>query len=199
VNDFMNMRKALFLAILTLSGCIMVRGGNNESVKNLPIQQMPIQKSISIEISKVPRSGSKAEPPSKESLELFQKQIIKAYESSGLFSKVTVGADAADVKAEVEIGGDEGKTNGFMRLLNGMTLTLIPDRIAYSPSVETVYKDPQGNQLSAIKKTENVSVWIEFFLLFAMPFVDGPTTVAEGVYYDLNRATIDEARAKGVF
>ena len=89
-----------------------------------------------------------------------------------------------------------------MRLLKGMTLTLIPDKIEYSPTVTAVFKDRQGNIIGTFKKSGNVSIWIVFFLVFAMPFVDGfvdgPNTVAEGMFYDLHRAIINEAHAKGV-
>ena len=192
------MRQLLPLLIFALAGCIMVREGNNE-IKNWPIQPVSTKKSISIGITKDPEPVGKGESSSKERSVVFQEQIIKAYELSGLFSRVTVGSDPADLKAEIVISGDEGKSNGFLRVLNGITLALIPDRIEYSPTLETVYTDSKGNRLTEITKKEDVSVWIEFFLLFAMPFVDSPSTVAEAVYYDLNRATIEEALAKGVF
>jgi hypothetical protein len=164
----------------------MVRGNDSENRRASSIQTALEAKSISIEVS-----------PKSPSDEKQHRIMQKAYEESGLFSKVAVGTDPADLKAEVLFSGLEGKTNGFMRLLNGMTLTLIPDKIEYSPTVTAVFKDRQGNTVGTFKKSANVSIWIELFLVFAMPFVDGPNTVAEGVFYDLHRAIVHEAHAKG--
>jgi len=43
-----------------------------------------------------------------------------------------------------------------------------------------------------------VSEWMQLFLIFAMPFRDEPQSIARSVYYDLNRATIEQAQAKGI-
>jgi len=178
---------ALFsLAVDSLNACIMVRSNDSENRRASSIQTALEAKSISIEVL------SKS-PSDEKQLRIMQ----NAYEESGLFSKVTVGSNPTDLKAEVLLSGLEGRTNGFMRLLNGMTLTLIPDKIEYSPTVTAVFKDRQGNTISTFKKSEDVSIWVELFLVLAMPFVDGPNTVAESVFYDLHRAIINEAHAKG--
>jgi hypothetical protein len=178
---------ALFpLAVASLNACIMVRSNDSENRRAAPIQTALEAKSISIEVLSTSPSDEK------------QHRIMqKAYEESGLFSKVTAGSNPTDLKAEVLLSGLEARTNGFMRLLNGMTLTLIPDKIEYTPTVTAVFKDRQGNTISTFKKSEDISIWVELFLVFAMPFVDGPNTVAESVFYDLHRAIINEAHAKG--
>ncbi len=139
-------------------------------------------------------SRDKRERPSKESLEVFEKQAVRAYGESGLFSKVAIGTGMADLKAEVEVSGEEGQSNGFLRLLNGMTLTLIPVPIEYSPTMKTVFRDSQGNTLGTIKKSEDVSIWMGFLLAFAMPF---RSIDVNGVIFDLYRATISDAHLQG--
>jgi len=175
-----------------LSGCIMMRGHDLEPPPTWPLQTDSGGKSIRIQI---------AEEKMKENYATgdlnVSKQAMKAYTDSGLFLRVSSGGDA-DITAEVVLSGLEPRTNGFLRVLNGMTLTLIPDRIAYSPTMTTTFRDQQGTVIGTVKKSEDVSLWMELFLLFGMPFVDGPNAKIESVYYDLHRATISQAYAQGM-
>lgn len=181
----------LLLVVAGLSGC-MVRGGNLEIAPAWPIQQRAGAKAISIEISMAPLSGDKRPP--KESLELHEKLVVKAYEEAGLFSKVTLGKDLAGLKAEVVVSGEEGKNNGFLFFLSGITLTLVPAKANYSPTMETVFKDSQGNTIGTIKKSEDISIWFGLFPLLVLPF---RSIDVNGVLLDIHRATISDAHSRG--
>ena len=175
-----------------LSGCIMMRGHKLEQPPTWPLQREVGAKSIRIKISeeKMNETFATGDPTVKT-------QAMKAYTDSGLFQRVGATSDPADITAEVALSGLEPRTNGFLRLLNGVTLTLIPDRIAYSPTMTTIFRDQQGTVIGTVQKSEDVSLWMELFLLFGMPFVDGPGAKIESVYYDLHRATISQAHAQG--
>jgi hypothetical protein len=174
------------------SGCIMMRGGNLEQPAIWPIQKEAGAKSIRIKINedRMNENFSTGDPTVKT-------QALKAYTDSGLFRRIGTAGDPWDITAEVALSGLEPRTNGFLRIFNGISLTLIPDRIAYSPTMTTTFRDQEGKVIATIQKSEDVSLWIELFLLFGMPFVDGPGRKIESVYYDLHRATISQAHEQG--
>ena len=88
---------ALFpLAVGSLNACIMVRSNDSENRRASSIQTALGAKSISIEVL------SKS-PSDEKQLRIMQKD----YEEAGLFSKVTVGSNPTDLKAEVLLSGLE--------------------------------------------------------------------------------------------
>ncbi len=63
----------------------------------------------------------------------------------------------------------------------------------------TTYRDRQQKVIGIIEKNERLGFWIQFFLLFAMPFIDGPNKITSETQYDMHRTTIEEAYRKGFF
>jgi hypothetical protein len=74
---------------------------------------------------------------------------------------------------------------------------VIPSRDDYTVTMTTVFRDPSGVAIGTITKSESYSWWYHPFLLVVLPFFDRDRVVVQQVYYDLSRATLDEARAKG--
>jgi hypothetical protein len=58
--------------------------------------------------------------------------------------------------------------------------------------MKTTLKNKAGRKLAVYEGKETVSTWIQFFLIFMMPFYS-PGSVVQEVIYDLNRATINQA------
>ena len=108
-----------------------------------------------------------------------------------------VGPADTDLRAEVNVR-DIGQGSKGMAFLSGFTLTLFPATGDDIFVVETNIKDKDGQTLGSVYKTETVSLWIQFFLIFIMPFY-WPETVAQETLYDINRAVIVEARDDGIF
>lgn len=63
--------------------------------------------------------------------------------------------------------------------------------------MQTVFRDASGNKMGSINKSESMSIWMQLFLVAAMPFRDDLNAVMREIYYDLNRVTLDEARTLG--
>ena len=156
--------------------------------------------SLSLSVSGTFDHGSSPTKVNSEFLDELKGSTIRAYEESGLFSSVRIDDKQADLQAEVNFiqKGSEGLAfiSGF---ISGYTFTLIPGYAKEEDFLKTTYKDRNGKVIGQIEKEESLSFWIQFFLLFAMPFVDGPSTVIDETHFDLNRTTIEEAHKKAFF
>ena len=83
--------------------------------------------------------------------------------------------------------------------ISALTLTMIPGVVSQDLVTNTTYRDRQPKVIGIIEKNARLGFWIQFFLLFAMPFVDGPSTIMNETQYDMHRITIEEAHSKGFF
>ena len=84
-----------------------------------------------------------------------------------------------------------------MAFLSGFTLTLIPAKGAEEFVLKTILKNKEGQELGTFEKKEPMTFWIQFFLIFIMPF-NWPNTVVTDILYDLNRATVIQAHSAGL-
>lgn len=123
----------------------------------------------------------------------LQAQIVEIYRESGLFLNVEGGMHDTDYTAEIVLV-DEGSFNMASVILTGLTLFLIPTKSTDNFILETKINDDQDNLLGTFKKEEAVTFWLHLFSKRS------PTAnIYEEVTYDLNRATIKEAHAEGIF
>ena len=197
----------LLLAILlTLPGCIWVREGNLPHPAQWPPQHnMSDKKSISLEIPDFANTGNLSREVAQNIVKTWREEAFKVYTESGLFSTVkTTGAPSdifADITIEVTIKGERarGIVSSLYALISTFTLRVIPGYAPEDITVKTIYKDRDQKVLASLDKKEELGIWISFFLLFAMPFIDEPNKAVKEVYDDLHRLTIDEAHAMGVF
>lgn len=189
------------LLVVALSGCLMVREGNSPSISQWPLQQSSTEtKTISLDATGRIVSDGNEHPVNEIYLEKFRHQTIKAYNDSGLFAEAALNKENSDFKAEVTIIEKGSGTGAFISgFISGFTFTMIPAYASGDLIIKTTFKDEEKNLLQVIEKKESFSFWIQLFLLFAMPFKDGPETVIEKIHYDLNRLVIKEAHTKGIF
>ena len=191
---------ALVLAFVTLPGCMMVRDG---SVK--PPSQWPLQTSSqgkkSLSLNVVRESRAPQQSISSTTIEQYRDVAIKAYGESGLFSSVTAGAGSlSDVNADITVIEDDGENSSFLpAFFSILTFTIIPGYVSEDLVVRTVYRDQTQKVFGTFERHERMKHWVEFFLLFAMPFIDGPEAVTTSVLSDFHRSTIEEAHGKGLF
>jgi len=131
----------------------------------------------------------------KDCPEIFREKTLMAYESSGLFTSVSMDSAKADIIANVEIT-DKGETSA-MNHVTGFSLFLIPSSVGETLTITTTYKDISGKPLNAIVKTEKSTMWMHLFMVILAPF--HPLSTIDEVLYDLNRNTILEAHTRGFF
>jgi len=109
-----------------------------------------------------------------------------------LFSAVKEGTSDADLVAEINVL-DRNDYSSVLAFITGFTYGLVPSSESHAFTLSTTLKNQQGLPISTINMQETRTTWIQLFLLFAMPF----QSAENDLVYDLNRATIQEARGKG--
>lgn len=189
---------ALVLSLVSAAGCVMTRDGNVKPPAQWPPHvNQQVKKSISLQVIETGRQAVSSQGP--DATEGFRMQAVKAYTESGLFSSVVTSSEPSDLQADITIldEGDDGLS--WSGAISALTLTMIPGVVSQSLTVNTTYKDRQQKVLGTIGKSEGLGFWIQFFFLFAMPFVDSPNTVMNDTQYDMHRVTIEEAHRKGFF
>lgn len=183
----------LVLLAMGTSGCIMVRdGASSVSGQQPPQSVQPAKKSVALHVAGIGPQG-------KEGLGDSREQAVKAYLDSGLFSSVIMDGAPADLHADIAVL--EAGSDGFSwsAAVSAITFTMIPGYVAQDLATRTSYRDRQSKEVGTIEKREGMGFWIQFFLLFAMPFVDSPTAKLSAAQYDMHRATIEDAHRKGLF
>jgi hypothetical protein len=171
----------------------MVRdGASSVSGQQPPRSVQPAKKSIALHVAGIDPQGKEGGGDSRE-------QAIKAYLDSDLFSSVITNDAPADLHADIAVleAGDDGFP--WSGAVSAITFTMIPGYVAQDLAMRTNYRDRQSKEIGTIEKREGVGFWIQFFLVFAMPFADSPAAKQSAAQYDMHRATIEDAHQKGLF
>jgi hypothetical protein len=186
----------VWVSLSSLSGCAAFRSGEFKLTPSWPLATTPGKQSISLLVTgEAIVNGMRQDIPQRM-IQHWQDAAAKAYKDSGLFSDVKTGAAETDLRAEVHVL-ERGEANQGMAVLSGLTLTLVPAHAESEIVVKTTLKNKEGQDLGTFEKKETFSFWIQFFLIFIMPF-NWPNTVATDLLYDLHRATISQAHDAGL-
>lgn len=178
----------------------MVRDGNVKRPALWPPRtNQQAMKSISLNVMEAGRPGGPSQGTSQNAQDDSRTQAVKAYTESGYFSSVVTTGEPTDLQADIIILGKEGGGLSWSGVISAFTFTVIPGYVSQDLIANTSYKDRQQKAIGIIEKNEGLGFWIQFFLLFAMPFVDGPNTIMNETQYDMHRVTIEEAHRKGYF
>lgn len=178
----------------------MVRDGNvNPPAQWPPHSSQQEKKSIALHVIEVGRQGGSSQGTSPNAAGDARAQAVKSYTESGLFSSVVTTGEPTDLRADITIVEKGGDSLSWSGAISALTLTMIPGVVSQDLIANTSYKDRQQKVIGVIEKNEGLGFWIQFFLLFAMPFVDGPNTIMNETQYDMHRVIIEEAHSKGFF
>jgi hypothetical protein len=194
----------LALLLVVAPGCMMVRDGNvKPPVPWPPRSSEPAKKSIALNVIEVGRPGASSQETSRgatqSASEDSRAQAVKAYTESGYFTSVVTAGEPADLQADITVLGKGGEGLSWSGTISALTFTMIPGYVSQDLIAKTSYRDRQQKVLGLIEKNEGLGFWIQFFLLFAMPFIDGPDKIINETQYDMHRVTIEEAHGKGFF
>ena len=183
------------VALSSLSGCAAFRSGKTEFPASWPISKEPAKQSISLLLTGEAIANGRRQDVPQATIQLWQAAAEKAYKDSGLFSDVKVGAADTDLRSEIHLT-EHGEASMGMAFLSGLTLTLFPAHADAEMVIKTTLKNKEGQELGTFENKDTLSFWIQFFLVFIMPF-NWPNTVGSEMLYDLHRATISEAYSAG--
>ncbi|HJT21224.1 MAG TPA: hypothetical protein VJ746_12180 [Nitrospira sp.] len=189
------------LAVLfaTLPGCMMVREGKVKAPSPWPPQQTQEKKSIALTVAGVPDPSGAHQMPRPEAIENARLEAVRAYTESGLFSSVVVSDQPTDLRADIALIEDGSDSLGWSGAVSALTFTMFPGYVSENVILKTNFTGRDKKVIDSIEKKEELGFWIQFFLLFAMPFIDSPSTVGQSAQYDIHRATIQEAHGRGIF
>lgn len=191
---------ALVLLLVSSPGCVMVRDGNVKPPAQWPPHSnQQVKKSIALHVIEAGHQEVSSQGISPDAAEEFRAQAVKAYTESGLFSLVVTTGGPTDLYADITVLAKGGDGLSWSGAISAFTLTMIPGVVSQELIANTTYRDRQQKVIGIIEKNERLGFWIQFFLLFAMPFVDGPNTIMNETQYDMHRLTIEEAHSKGFF
>jgi hypothetical protein len=185
----------ILLFILGLINCATFKKGlieSNPIMKENPEPIKKISSNVIVKTEYMLNGDSKGENKASVT-EIWKNGIRRSLEETKLFSTTTQEKDA-DLILETKLIEDS-KFLPFMPYLTGITLAIIPTWINTEFIMETTFKNKKGI-IGTIKKSENVSFWIQILLILYMPF-NKPTTSLESLPRDLSMATIEEAISKG--
>lgn len=182
--------------VILLSGCAAFRGGQLGTIENWP-PAAEQKKSISYVITGKVDFNGKVTSAQPVMLAAWKRHVDRAYNEAGVFSSVSEGFSDTDIRAEIDVT-DVGRGNMALAFICGLTMFVIPAKASDEFVIRTVYKDRQGNVLADITRKENVDMWMQILLLPATPFAF-PVAKVGGALYDVNRATLLEAKKKSVF
>ena len=178
----------------------MVRDGNvKRSPQRPPHSNQQATKSIALNVVEAERQGGSSQGTSQNAQEDSRVQAVKAYTESGYFSSVVTTGEPTDLQADIAILGKEGGGLSWSGVISAFTFTVIPGYVSQDLIAKTSYRDRQQKVIGMIEQNERIGYWIQLFLLFAMPFTDGPNTIIDETQYDMHRVTIEEAHRKGLF
>jgi hypothetical protein len=186
----------VWLSLSSLSGCAAFRTGDFKPPASWPLSTTPGKQSISLLVTGEALVNGKRQDIPQQVMQGWQDAAMKAYTDSGLFSDVIMGAAMTDLRAEVHML-ERGEANQGLAFLSGFTFTLIPCKAEDEVVLKTTLKNKEGQDLGTFEKTDSMSMWVQFFLIFIMPF-NWPNTVATDLFYDLHRATISQAHGAGL-
>lgn len=186
----------VIIASIVLSGCAAFRSGEAKPLEPWSAPTQRGSQSISLVITGEAVVNGALQDAPQRMIQAWQEEAKRAYEDSGVFSYVQVGAGDTDLRAEVHIV-DRGEASMGLAMLSGLTLMLLPANGYDELTVSVTFKDRAGTPIGTYEKKERITFWIELFLVFVTPF-KSPNSVARATLYDLNRATIDQARTAGM-
>lgn len=188
---------ALALLALHFTGCIAYRGGALGETTPWPPGALAQRKSVSVTVTGKTSDiyGQAIDTPA-VTLKAWRDHVDTEFTQSGLFSAVLPEGSPADLRAEVQVT-ERGSANQVLAFISGFTFTVIPATAYSEITMRTDFKNADGDLLATVEKSDSVRMWIQLLLIFPMPFM-WPGTQIDRLFQDVNRATLAEARQKGV-
>ncbi len=196
----------LILLATMLSGCASFRDDNRKTITSWPLQHPDSKPSINLNVTGKAWINEKEVPADKVESDYggqWRAQTSKAFEESGLFSAVRLGGtNLAEIQANIQFEQRHRFSETLSFLLGftfGLSSLVIPQKASTTYMIMASFKDKDGHLIGSSNQSETVSTWMQLFLLFAMPFRDGPETTATAALYDLNRIVLQDIHDKHSF
>lgn len=191
----------VFFSMALTYGCSSFRVGNLPEITDWPLT--PASAEYNVKIITI-ASGAEltvnggTQRPGKQLLNMVSEKARDAYVDSGLFRLANPMYEyVPDYIIEVMLR-DEETVDATSILFSVLTLFIKEGQMMDDYTLTTTIKDKKGEVLARIEKSDSI-VYKQRIGLFFSIFSRLPDVVSKETIYDLNRATIKEALAMGVF
>ena len=177
-------------------GCIAVRSDEEVALAWPPeaestLQPLTLRFSMKVSINGAEQDGF-------THLEEEAKKIaFDTYASAGVFGDVIPHSEPGRMIADIVLENHESANNALLVLFVFVS-TLIPAYVEDNLTLTTTLKDGNDRTVATIRKSAQLTTWMQLFLLFGMPFAY-PTSVMRDLQTQLHRETIHEMISRGVF
>ena len=119
---------------------------------------------------------------------LVEQSMLGIFKESGQFKSVTTDKVDSNLYVTSTLTNNE-QGNIASAWLTGFTLFVIPTTFSNTFTLETVFKDREGNMLGKIVKQESTRTWMQILLIVGLPFNER----GDAVLKHLTQSTLDEA------
>ena len=123
----------------------------------------------------------------------LEKRIVQVYQDSGLFSRVTTSQQSADLYITVQVSNHE-RASMAAAFLTGLTLYILPSSASNELSMQTEFRDSQGELRGSVNKHETLTTWMQLLLIFALPFSES----TDNVLTRLSQSSLEQARQQSL-
>lgn len=130
-------------------------------------------------------------------LDLWGSATERAYRESGLFSEVAVNEGRGDLRIQVEL---HATTDQYVALtvLSYLTLFVIPHVVTTEIALVTKVSAGDRQPLGTFEVRGRSRTWHQILLFPIAPLFE-PQAVTPEIVYDLNRETISNMHARGIY
>jgi hypothetical protein len=181
-----------------LDGCVAVRENTPQTVSTLPIANPEGKPVINIVLTGkrwINETEVDADCVQQHVLPTWRKHVVKVFEESGLFHKVKLSARySTDIHAEIMIQ-DRTDYNRPVWFLSAITLWMVPAKTTDTLLVTAVFKNKEGEVIARSEKTETVTAWRQFFLIYGDK-IAGARDPLVAALEDLHRSILQEISHK---
>ncbi|MGZ7457804.1 hypothetical protein ACXPVS_13665 [Pseudomonas sp. Ma2-10] len=119
---------------------------------------------------------------------LVEKNMLETFKESGQFKNVTTDKVDSNLYVTSTLTNNE-QGNIASAWLTGFTFFVIPTTFSNTFTLETVFKDQEGNVLGKIVKQESTRTWLQILLIVGLPFNERGDVLLK----HLTQSTLDEA------
>lgn len=119
---------------------------------------------------------------------LVEQHMLGTFKESGQFKSVTTDKVDSNLYVTSTLTNNE-QGNIASAWLTGFTFFVIPTTYSNTFTLETVFKDREGNMLGKIVKQESTRTWMQILLIVGLPFNER----GDAVLKHLTQSTLDEA------
>jgi hypothetical protein len=195
-------KKLVFaLVSVAVAGCASFRPNSLVNSATWPPAQAKQEKSVRLKVDFSAKIDGRSKDVGARQVNKLGVAAGQIYDESRLFSAVRVeqsDAQAAPADLDAEVHVEHTSTTVFgWTLLTYLTVFVVPSVDETALATTTIFRNAQGEELGRVEKRQTITTW-DHVLLIPLMIFRYPIPVYWWTFDDLNRATLEEARQRGI-